>query len=240
MVFGAHALNPDGTWQRRELPGPPSFETYWASWRSGRRCSFCAPPMRGSWTTTRRWCVTSTSATRRRCGSCPTPPKCGRGRCGSSCFDALPRTSTRRSRGRRIVELLARQAVKPRVHRRGRGQGLARELHGAGRPLPREDPDRRCDHRRRRWARRDSTRQGRRAQGGGRGPLGPPGKGGKRAGQAPVWATGRCVKNRRNIKDQGLRGVQPESVRLAHIDMPARRDAPCWPCQGAHSRSFAV
>eukprot|EP00972_Heterocapsa_arctica_P043864 6476843-Heterocapsa_arctica.AAC.1 len=33
MVFVAHALNPDGSWQRRELPGPPTFEAWWASWR---------------------------------------------------------------------------------------------------------------------------------------------------------------------------------------------------------------
>ncbi|CAE8651021.1 unnamed protein product, partial [Polarella glacialis] len=33
LVFVSFSLSPAGDWQRRELPGPPDFETWWRCWR---------------------------------------------------------------------------------------------------------------------------------------------------------------------------------------------------------------
>jgi hypothetical protein len=33
LVFVSFVSLPDGTWQKREMPGPPSFEVWWQSWR---------------------------------------------------------------------------------------------------------------------------------------------------------------------------------------------------------------
>ena len=33
LVFINFTLQPDGSWQKKELPGPPSFELWWQSWR---------------------------------------------------------------------------------------------------------------------------------------------------------------------------------------------------------------
>ena len=33
LAFTSFVYNPDGSWQRRELPGPPTFEAWWSSWR---------------------------------------------------------------------------------------------------------------------------------------------------------------------------------------------------------------
>ncbi|CAE8690656.1 unnamed protein product, partial [Polarella glacialis] len=33
LVFVSFTLSPSGDWQRRELPGPPEFETWWRCWR---------------------------------------------------------------------------------------------------------------------------------------------------------------------------------------------------------------
>ena len=33
LVYVAFIFNPDGTWVRQELPGPPDAESWWASWR---------------------------------------------------------------------------------------------------------------------------------------------------------------------------------------------------------------
>ena len=39
LSYVSHIHYPDGSWQRRELPGPPSFDLWWASFRV-LRCAF--------------------------------------------------------------------------------------------------------------------------------------------------------------------------------------------------------
>ena len=237
MVFVAHAFNPDRTWQRRELPGPPSFEAWWASWRVFRTAMLLlraadaelldnyAEMVRDfhSRYSVEVWFVLYTAEVRMR------PERFERLRLaaenehaktqaagGSSSFE--PKRPWNRVFADAVADRdwWSENFTEPAILYRTRIQtAVAVTDDGTG---------------------HDVTTRGKSANrvAAGVDPWNPPGKGGKRASQAPAWANGRSVKNRRGVKvceafNRGQCGW-PTSACL-------RGEAhQCCLCLGAHSQ----
>ena len=237
MVFVAHALNPDGTWQRRELPGPPSFEAWWASWRVFRTAMLLlraadaelldnyAEMVRDFHTrySAEVWFVLYTAEVRMRSERFERLRRAAENEHAKA--QAAGRTSTfepARPWNRVFADAVtdrdwwSENFTEPAVLYRtriqtaaavmddGTGHDVTPRGKGAKRTAPAADPG------------------------------APPGKGGKRASLAPVWANGRYVKNRRGIRvceafNRGQCGWPTSAC-------PRGEAHQCSLCLGAHSQ----
>jgi len=237
MVFVAHALNPDGTWQRRELPGPPTFEAWWASWRVFRTAMLLlraadaelldnyAEMVRDfhSRYTAEVWFVLYTAEVRmrserferlRRAAENEHAKVVAAG--GSSSFD--PKRPWNRVFADAVADRdwWSENFTEPAILYRTRIQTAAAITDdGTG---------------------HEAKTQGNSAKRSASGAVArtPAGKGSKRASQTPVWANGRYIKNKRGVKvceafNRGQCGWPTSAC-------PRREAHQCCLCLGPHSQ----